>query len=83
MGVSFVYSHIYKGKTHEEIIDSVLDKEYKGIKWFSDSDLSKKLGKSEPYVKRHLANGESYEDIIDHIINNKINTTKEDIICQK
>ena len=44
MAEGYVFSHRAKGESYEEIIDGILNKEYRGIKWYSDSDLSIKLG---------------------------------------
>ena len=71
----YISERVNKGKSCEEIIDSVLDKDYRNIQWFSDSDLSVKLGKSAPYVKRHLANGETHKQIIDYILDKQIINT--------
>ena len=60
----------YFFKTHEQIIDNVLDNKhkYRGITWTSDRDLSRKLGKTAWYVGYHLHKGKSYEQIIDEVM---------------
>ena len=43
-------------------------KEYRGIAWKNDSDLSKKLGKCNSYVHIKIKQGYTYEQIIDQIL---------------
>ena len=42
---------------------------YKGIKWKSDADLSRKLGKCRQYVNQNKKLGKTYKQIIDSVLN--------------
>jgi cytochrome c-type biogenesis protein CcmH/NrfF len=85
MSESYVGTHLKRGKTHEEIIDYVLDefkpipiqeKEYRGITWRSDSELCRKLGKRKEFIISHMRKGKTYEQIIDYVLNKKNKTRK-------
>lgn len=46
-------------------------REYRGIRWKYDTELSALLGKNRCYVYNHLVKGETYEEIIDRALNKK------------
>ena len=76
MRAGYVRECLNRGKTHEKIIDYVLDnklkKEYRNITWYSHKDLSIKLGMGDGYVYECLKKGKTYEDIIDYVLDGKV-----------
>ena len=42
--------------------------QYRGIKWTNNKSLSRKLGKSESFVRKLRDGGTSYEEIIDSVL---------------
>ena len=73
--MDYLYYHFRHNRTYEDIIDRVLDaleqkkiKEYRGIKWSTDKDLSRKLNKGDEYVVKKIRDGQSYEEIIDYAL---------------
>ena len=70
---AYVAKELNRGKTHEQIIDSVLDKKhsYRGFAWTSNHELCQMLGKHNNFVYRELKRGKTYEEIIDDVLINE------------
>ena len=65
-------------KSYNKVVDYILDelnkgketKEYRGIIWSSDTELSRNINKSSSYIISRINNGMSYEEIIDEVLDN-------------